>query len=85
MRSREMVREVRFLPWRVWVGDRFSLEWPVPHCRRSPLSSMATAKFLSSLRSRRSTPSKNGIRRGVLMNSSSESGAATRPELEPHA
>ena len=85
IRSRDMVTEVKFFPRSVRVGCVVSLEKSVPHCRRSPLSSMAAAKFLSSLISRRSTPSKNGIRLGVLMNVSCESGATTLPELEPHA
>ena len=85
IRSREMAREVRFFPLSVVVGCVVSVEKAVPHCNRSPFSSIAAAKFLSSLISRSRTLSKKGILRGVLIKASDESGATTLPELDPHA
>lgn len=85
IRSRDTANDVKFWPRSVLVGSVTSGENATPHCSRSPRSSMAAPKFRSSLISRSSFPSKNGIRRGVLMYFSSESGAIAFPAFDPHA
>ena len=84
-RSRDRMIDFRFFPVRVGVGKEFSVSNPFPHCSRSPFSVMAAPKFLSSLISLSNKSSKNGMRLGVLMKDSSESGAITFPALDPHA
>lgn len=69
----------------VLVGSETSVENDVPHCNKSPLSSMAAPKVLSILISRSNFPSKKDMRLGVFMNFSSESGATTLPALDPQA
>src|SRR4051794_33813564 len=75
IRSREMVNLTRSLPVRVGVGSVVMVEYPVPHCSKSPFSEIAAPKSRSNLMSLMSFPSKYGIRRGALMQISSESGA----------
>src|SRR3954447_5355245 len=58
IRSRDIASEVRFRPVSVFVGSVILSANAVPHCKRSPFSSMAAPKFLSSLISRNSFPSK---------------------------
>lgn len=85
IRSLDIEREVKFFPRKVGVGCVVSFEKAVPHCNKSPLSSMAAPKVLSSLMSRSNFPSKKGIRWGDFIKVSFESGATTLPALDPHA
>lgn len=85
IRSLEIAKDTRPLPFSVAVGCFSSIEYPIPHCSKSPFSVIAAPKSRSSFMSRNKMPSKNGIRRGNFMNASSESGAITLPLFDPHA